>query len=152
MNLPAAPDLSAYCTDIARRARAASRALAVAPGARKDAWLRAAAQALEGRAAEVLAANGKDVAGAAAAGLSAAQVDRLRLTPARLREAADGLRDVAALPDPVGQVRSSTVRPNGLEVHKVGCPLGVIFFIYESRPNVTVDAAGLCEIGRASCR
>ena len=71
-------------------------------------------------------------------------MDRLRLTPARLRAAADGLREVAALPDPVGQVRSSTVRPNGLEVHKVGVPLGVIFFIYESRPNVTVDAAGLC--------
>jgi glutamate-5-semialdehyde dehydrogenase len=144
MNRSAAPDLSAYCTDMACRARAASRALAVAPGARKDAWLRAAAQALEERAAEVQAANEKDVAGAAAAGLTAAQVDRLRLTPARLRDAAGGLRDVAALPDPVGQIRSSTVRPNGLEVHKVGCPLGVIFFIYESRPNVTVDAAGLC--------
>ncbi len=66
------------------------------------------------------------------------------MTPARLRTAADGLREVAALPDPVGQVRSGRVRPNGLEVHKVGCPLGVIFFIYEARPNVTVDAAGLC--------
>jgi len=85
-------------------------------------------------------------AGARALGLSldAAQLDRLRLTPARLRGAADGLREIAALPDPVGQIRSSTVRPNGLEVHKVGAPLGVIFFIYESRPNVTVDAAGLC--------
>jgi glutamate-5-semialdehyde dehydrogenase len=144
MNLPAAFDLSAYCSDVARRARAASRALAVVPGARKDAWLRAAALALESRAAEILAANEKDVSAAAAAGLTAAQVDRLRLTPARLRDAANGLRDVAALPDPVGQVRSSSVRPNGLEVYKVGCPLGVIFFIYESRPNVTVDAAGLC--------
>src|SRR5262249_33529176 len=136
--------LPAYCTDAARRARAAARALTVAPGARKDAWLRGAAEAMEKRGPEVLAANEKDVAGAADAGLTAAQVDRLRLTPARLRAAADGLREVAALPDPVGQVRSSTVRPNGLEVHKVGCPLGVIFFIYESRPNVTVDAAGLC--------
>jgi len=137
-------DLSAYCTDVTRRARAAARALAVVPGAQKDAWLRAAAEALEKRAAEILAANEKDLAGAADAGLTAAQVDRLRLTPARLHAAADGLREVAALPDPVGQTRSSTVRPNGLEVHKVGCPLGVIFFIYESRPNVTVDAAGLC--------
>ena len=141
---PAAPDLAAYCTDVARRARAASRALAAVPGARKDAWLRAAAQALEDRAAEILTANKQDVAGAVEAGLPPAQVDRLQLTSGRLRHAADGLREVAALPDPVGQIRSSTVRPNGLEVHKVGVPLGVIFFIYESRPNVTVDAAGLC--------
>ena len=140
----APPDLAAYCTDVARRARAASRALAVVPGARKDAWLHAAAAALEERSAEILTANEKDVAGAAEAGLTAAQVDRLRLTPARLHAAAAGLREVAVLPDPVGQIRSSTVRPNGLEVHKVGAPLGVIFFIYESRPNVTVDAAGLC--------
>ncbi len=144
MNLAAVPDLAAYCTDVARRARAAARALAVVPGARKDAWLRAAAASLEDRAAELLAANEKDLAAAADVGLSAAQIDRLRLNAARLRAAADGLRDIAALPDPVGQVRSSTIRPNGLEVHKVGCPLGVIFFIYESRPNVTVDAAGLC--------
>jgi glutamate-5-semialdehyde dehydrogenase len=144
--MTAAPptDLAAYCDDLARRAKAAARALAVAPGAKKDAWLRAAADALESRRDEILAANEADLAGAAAAGLTAAQTDRLRLTPARLKAAADGLRDVAALPDPVGQVRSSTVRPNGLEVHKVGCPLGVILFIYESRPNVTVDAAGLC--------
>ncbi|HEX5273534.1 MAG TPA: glutamate-5-semialdehyde dehydrogenase [Gemmataceae bacterium] len=77
-------------------------------------------------------------------GLTAAQVDRLRLTPARIKAAADGLREVAALPDPIGRVLGSNVRPNGLHVHKVGVPLGVIFFIYESRPNVTVDAAGLC--------
>ncbi|HVS34300.1 MAG TPA: glutamate-5-semialdehyde dehydrogenase [Gemmataceae bacterium] len=144
MNVPASSDLSALCTCVARRARTASRTLAVVPSARKDAWLRNAAQALADRSAEVLAANEKDVALAADAGLSAAQIDRLRLTPSRLRAAADGMRDVAALPDPVGQIRSSSVRPNGLEVHKVGCALGVIFFIYESRPNVTVDAAGLC--------
>jgi glutamate-5-semialdehyde dehydrogenase len=137
-------DLSAYCLDLARRARTASRALATATGAAKDRWLRAAASALEERAADILAANECDVAGAAEAGLTAAQVDRLRLTPARLRGAAAGVREVAALADPVGQIRSSTVRPNGLEVHKVGVPLGVIFFIYESRPNVTPDAAALC--------
>jgi glutamate-5-semialdehyde dehydrogenase len=137
-------DLSAYCLDLARRARAASRALATVAGAAKDRWLSAAASALEERAAAVLAANERDVSGATAAGLTAAQVDRLRLTPARLRAAAAGVREVAALPDPVGQVRSSTVRPNGLEVHKVGVPLGVIFFVYESRPNVTLDAAALC--------
>jgi glutamate-5-semialdehyde dehydrogenase len=144
MSIPAASDLSAYCLDVARRARAAARALAVVPAAKKDAWLRAAAQALVDRSQEILAANEKDLSAAAGADLTAAQLDRLRLTPARLRGAADGLCEIASLPDPVGQIRSSTVRPNGLEVHKVGAPLGVIFFIYESRPNVTVDAAGLC--------
>jgi glutamate-5-semialdehyde dehydrogenase len=137
-------DLQAYCLDLARRARGAARQLATAGGARKDRWLHAAAAALEQRQADVLAANERDVAGAAALGLGAAQVDRLRLNPERLRGLTAGLREVAALPDPVGQVRSSTVRPNGLEVSKVGVPLGVILFIYESRPNVTADAAALC--------
>jgi glutamate-5-semialdehyde dehydrogenase len=140
----APPDLTAPCTDMAKRARAAARALAVVAGARKDAWLRTAAKALEDRRDEILAANERDLAGAAELALTGAQIDRLRLTPDRLRAATAGLREVAALPDPVGQVRSSTVRPNGLEVHKVGTPLGVILFIYESRPNVTVDAAALC--------
>jgi glutamate-5-semialdehyde dehydrogenase len=143
-SLPDVLDLAAYCTDVARRARAASRILAVVPGARKDAWLGRAAKALEDRTKELVLANEQDLAEATTAGLGAAQLDRLRLTPARLREAARSLREVAALPDPVGQIRSSTLRPNGLEVHKVGAPLGVIFFIYESRPNVTVDAAALC--------
>jgi len=140
----AAADLLTYCEDLGRRARAASRLLATAPGARKNHWLTASAAALAKRADEVLQANARDVAGAEENGLSAAQVDRLRLTPARLAVAADGLREVAALADPVGRVLDSNVRPNGLHVHKVGVPLGVIFFIYESRPNVTVDAAGLC--------
>jgi glutamate-5-semialdehyde dehydrogenase len=140
----AASDLEALCQDLARRARVAAGKLAVAPTAAKDAWLRASADALEDRCEELLAANAKDVASAEDAGLSGAQVDRLRLTPSRLNAAAQGLRDIAALPDPVGQVRESRVRPNGLEVHKVGVPLGVILFIYESRPNVTLDAAALC--------
>jgi glutamate-5-semialdehyde dehydrogenase len=140
---PDATDLSAVCRDLGCRARAAARVLATARGALKDRWLRRAADALTARAAEVLAANERDLAGAAAAGMTAAGLDRLRLDRNRLREMAAGLAAVAALPDPVGQVRSSTVRPNGLEVHKVGVPLGVIFFIYESRPNVTVDAAAL---------
>ncbi len=140
---PDPTDLPAACLDLARRARAASRVLATARGVLKDRWLRRSAEALTGRAAEVLAANERDLAGARDAGLTAAQVDRLRLTPERLRDMAAGLLAVAALPDPVGQVRSSTIRPNGLEVHKVGVPLGVLFFIYESRPNVTVDAAAL---------
>jgi glutamate-5-semialdehyde dehydrogenase len=139
----ASPDLSAYCVDLARRARAASRLLATASGARKNTWLLHTADALEQRSAEILAANEQDLAAADGLGLSAAQVDRLRLTPARLRDAAAGMREVAALPDPIGQVRGGGVRPNGLEVYKVGVPLGVLLFIYESRPNVTVDAAAL---------
>jgi glutamate-5-semialdehyde dehydrogenase len=89
-------------------------------------------------------ANALDLGQAAALGLTGALIDRLRLTESRIRAAAAGLREVAALPDPVGRVLDSSVRPNGLHVHKVSVPLGVIFFIYESRPNVTVDAAGLC--------
>jgi glutamate-5-semialdehyde dehydrogenase len=138
---PSVP-LADYCADLGRRAQAAARALAVAAGADKDRWLSRAAQLLEERRPEVLAANERDLA--AAAGLGSASLDRLRLTPERLRAAAAGLREVAALPDPVGQVRSGGVRPNGLHVYKVGVPLGVILFIYESRPNVTVDAAALC--------
>src|SRR5262249_28633946 len=89
-------------------------------------------------------ANALDVAGSSAAGLSAAQVDRLRLTSKTIRAMARGLREIAVLPDPVGKVLDRSVRPNGLQIVKVGVPLGVIFFVYESRPNVTVDAAGLC--------
>jgi glutamate-5-semialdehyde dehydrogenase len=137
-------DLSAYCDDLAQRARAASSLLATATGARKNRWLTVSASALQKRADEILRANARDLDGARDHGLSAAQIDRLRLTPARLEAAAAGLREVAALPDPVGRVLDSNVRPNGLHVHKVGVPLGVIFFIYESRPNVTLDAAGLC--------
>jgi len=137
------PDLSAYCSELARRARAASRFLATVNGARKNAWLLTTAEMLQQHSDAILAANEKDLAAAESNGLSAAQIDRLRLTPSRLRDAAAGLREVAALPDPVGQVRASNIRPNGLEVYKVGVPLGVLLFIYESRPNVTVDAAAL---------
>ena len=136
-------DLSAYCVDLGRRARSAARILATASGTSKNAWLHRTADALQQRSDEVLSANEKDLAAANVLGLTTAQMDRLRLTEKRLGEAAAGLREVAALPDPVGQVRASSVRPNGLEVHKVGVPLGVLLFIYESRPNVTVDAAAL---------
>ena len=138
MNLPA------YCDDLARRARAASRLLATALGERKNRWLLHAAQALEARAGEIVDANRRDIAAAEEHELNAAQIDRLRLTPERIRAAAAGLRDIERLPDPVGKVLDSNIRPNGLQVLKVGVPLGVIFFIYESRPNVTIDAAGLC--------
>jgi glutamate-5-semialdehyde dehydrogenase len=136
-------DPRAYSEDLARRARVASRTLATVSGRAKNRWLLHAADALVQRSSEILEANARDVA-AADDQLSSAQVDRLRLTPQRLEAMAAGLREIAALPDPVGRVLDSSVRPNGLQVHKVSVPLGVIFFIYESRPNVTVDAAGLC--------
>jgi glutamate-5-semialdehyde dehydrogenase len=139
-----ASDLATYCAGLARQAREAAVRLATVGAAAKDHWLRQAADALERDADALVAANARDLADADAHGLSAAQVDRLRLTPARLAAVAAGLREVAVLPDPIGQVRESRVRPNGLEVHKVGVPLGVILFIYESRPNVTADAAALC--------
>ncbi len=101
----------------------------------------------------VLAANARDVGRTAEFGLTSAQVDRLRLTPQRVHAAATGLREIAALPDPVGRVLDGSVRPNGLRVERVGVPIGVILFIYESRPNVTVDAAGLAvkSATRSSC-
>lgn len=146
--LPAAPlatdELGTLCSELGRRAKAASRVLASAPAAAKNRWLLAAAAALEAQQNELLAANARDVAAAPGFGLNAAAVDRLTLTPKRIAAAAEGLRQVAALPDPVGEVREASERPNGLQVLKVGVPLGVVFFIYESRPNVTVDAAALC--------
>jgi glutamate-5-semialdehyde dehydrogenase len=148
LNPPDAHDtrdaLAAQCRDTAARAKAASEVLVGLSTAVKNAWLLAAAASLEAHAAEVLEANAKDVAAAPGFGLNAAAIDRLKLTPARIKAAADGLRQVAALPDPVGEVREGGLRPNGLQVLKVGVPIGVVFFIYESRPNVTVDAAGLC--------
>jgi glutamate-5-semialdehyde dehydrogenase len=137
-------DLAGYCADLGQRARAAARELALVSGAQKNHWLGDAADALEARTGELLQANAEDLALADANALTPAQIERLRLTPERLRAAATGLRQIADLPDPVGRVLETRVRPNGLQVLKVSVPLGVIFFIYESRPNVTVDAAGLC--------
>jgi glutamate-5-semialdehyde dehydrogenase len=137
-------NLATYCDELVRRARSAARLLATVRGAQKNRWLLDSADALERRSAEILEANARDVAAAEERGLNAASLDRLRLNPARLQSAAAGLREIAALPDPIGRVLDSNCRPNGLEVLKIGVPLGVIFFIYESRPNVTVDAAGLC--------
>lgn len=137
-------DLEPLCRDLARRAKAAAEELAAARTAEKNAWLLAAADALVGQTPALLDANAADVAAAPGFGLTAAMTDRLTLTPARVRGMADGLRQVAALPDPVGEVREGGIRPNGLEVLKVGVPLGVVFFLYESRPNVTADAAALC--------
>ncbi len=137
-------DLQAYTTEVASRARKASRALSVATGAQRIAWLNRAAELIRGRTSELQQANQQDLEQAPGFGLNAAAVDRLRLTPERLEAIACSLPDVAALPDPVGRIIGSNVRPNGLRVDKVRVPLGVVFFIYESRPNVTVDAAALC--------
>jgi glutamate-5-semialdehyde dehydrogenase len=137
-------DLAAYCEDLARRARAAARTLANSSEVQKNLWLEKTAAALGDRQAKILETNEQDLASARTLNLASAQLDRLRLTPTRLQAAAEGLRQIATLPDPVGRILDSTVRPNGLVIQKVGVPLGVIFFIYESRPNVTLDAAGLC--------
>lgn len=141
---PASDELSSLCLDLARRAKVASRVLSTAPTFAKNRWLLSAADALLAHQDELLAANAKDVSAAPGFGLNAAAIDRLTLNPKRIAAAAEGLRQVAALPDPVGEVREATERPNGLQVLKVGVPLGVVFFIYESRPNVTADAAALC--------
>ncbi len=135
------------CRGMADRAKLASRRLAIAPGAAKDAWLMASAAAIEARADEILAANARDVSAAADFGLNSAGVDRLRIDPQRLAKIAAGVREVAALPDPIGEVVRSGRRPNGLDVSQIRVPLGVIFMIYESRPDVTVDAAALCVKG-----
>ena len=130
--------------EVANRARAASLGLALATRAEKDDALHSMAVALIERADEVLAANGEDVARAVADGTPANIIDRLRLTPERLDEMAQGLRDVAALPDPVGEVVRGSTLPNGLELRQLRVPFGVVGMIYEARPNVTADAAGIC--------
>jgi glutamate-5-semialdehyde dehydrogenase len=130
--------------DLARRAKAASRALASASSSTKDEALLTAADLLEARAADLLAANAVDVSDAESAGIGAGLVDRLRLSDDRVASMAAGLRQVAGLADPVGEVLDGWVRPNGLRISRVRVPLGVVAIIYESRPNVTSDAAGLC--------
>lgn len=128
----------------AGRARQAAADLAPLTRQAKDAALHAMADALVDQAEPVLVANVADVAAGREAGTSAALLDRLTLTPARVRDMAQGLRDVAALPDPVGEVVRGYVLPNGLSVQQVRVPLGVVAIVYEARPNVTADAAALC--------
>jgi len=132
------------CRDMAQAAKCASRQLAVARGSAKNAWLVQSAAAVRRRRDELASANARDVEAAPAAGLSTAAIDRLTLNNKRIDEMAQGLLDVAALADPIGEVIASSRRPNGLEVRQVRVPLGVIFMVYESRPNVTADAAALC--------
>ncbi len=130
--------------EVAKRARIAAARLAPLPRKDKDAALRAMADALVARAKEVLAANAEDVAAGREGGTSEAMLDRLALTTARIEAMADGLRHVATLPDPVGEVVRGSSLPNGLELRQVRVPLGVVGIVYEARPNVTADAAGLC--------
>jgi glutamate-5-semialdehyde dehydrogenase len=137
-------ELDAYCRDVALRAREASRLLVRVGGTAKNDWLKRSATLLRERTAEIIAANAKDLAAAPGFGLTAAAIDRLRLDERGIEAIAVALEEIAAQSDPIGEVIESSVRPNGLEIQKVRVPLGVVFFIYESRPNVTADAAALC--------
>ncbi|MCA9213161.1 MAG: glutamate-5-semialdehyde dehydrogenase [Planctomycetales bacterium] len=137
-------DLKSYCLEVAQRAKAAAAELAVATGQQKNDWLYESAALLRSSADRIQTANALDLAAAPGFGLTDAQVDRLRLDAARIDGIASALEDIAKLPDPIGSVIDSTVRPNGLAINKVRVPLGVVFFIYESRPNVTADAAAIC--------
>jgi glutamate-5-semialdehyde dehydrogenase len=130
--------------NLALAGRAAQRHLAAMPSSAKAAALRAAARALRAAETDILAANARDLAAGEAGGLTKAMLDRLRLDPARLAGIADAVEQVAALPDPVGDVIDSSERPNGLRLSRVRVPIGLIGIIYESRPNVTADAAALC--------
>lgn len=131
-------------TQAAYRAKGAAADLAPLPRAEKDDALRAIADALEVRTSEIVAANAKDIERAREAGTSEAIIDRLTLTPERVRAIASDVRDVVGLPDPVGEVVRGSTLPNGLDLRQVRVPLGVVGIIYEARPNVTVDAAALC--------
>src|SRR6478735_1852134 len=136
-------DTAAAVRAVAQRAREAAVELAVLTRAEKDEALRAIADAIEARTDEIVATNKSDLDRAVAAGTAAGLVDRLTLDAPRLSAIADALRDVAELPDPVGEVVRGYTLPNGLEVRQVRVPLGVVGMIYEARPNVTVDAAVL---------
>ncbi|MBP3690907.1 MAG: glutamate-5-semialdehyde dehydrogenase [Schwartzia sp.] len=137
-------DIEKIVCDQARAAKAAARRLAVTASPVKDAALRAMADALEKNAAAILAANAEDMAAAQEKGTPRAMLDRLMLDEKRIRGMADGLRQTAMLPDPIGEGAMETIRPNGLEIRRVKVPIGVIGIIYEARPNVTADAAALC--------
>ncbi len=133
-----------YMTRLGRAAREASRVLARASTAQKNRALQAAAAALDAARPELAAANARDLEAGRASGLDAAMLDRLALTPARVDDMIEGLRQVATLPDPIGEIRDMRFLPSGIQVGKMRVPLGVVGIIYESRPNVTIDAASLC--------
>ncbi|WP_180898338.1 glutamate-5-semialdehyde dehydrogenase [Martelella soudanensis] len=137
-------DVKTVMDDLGRRARKAAGSLAIAPTATKNAALAAMADAIEENSAGILAANAEDVARAKENGVTGSFIDRLELNEDRIRAMADGIRAIAGLGDPVGDVIAAWERPNGLKIERVRTPLGVIGVIYESRPNVTADAGALC--------
>src|SRR5689334_13068665 len=136
--------LTEQMTQLAKEAKAASRELAKLSASEKNSCLLAMADALEQNGAAIKTANALDMETAAKMGLSSAMLDRLKLDDRRIDAMAKGLREVAALPDPVGKILDERVRPNGLKLQKISTPIGVVVIIYESRPNVTADAASLC--------
>ncbi|MBA1264823.1 glutamate-5-semialdehyde dehydrogenase [Stutzerimonas sp. NM35] len=133
-----------YMTRLGRAAREASRVLARASTAQKNRALHAAAAALDAARDELISANRQDLDAGRANGLDEAMLDRLALTPARIDDMIEGLRQVATLPDPIGEIRDMRYLPSGIQVGRMRVPLGVVGIIYESRPNVTIDAASLC--------
>lgn len=137
------PNLTQECLELANRAKAAALELQVLSSQVKNRWLLDAADRIEQAGESILIANAKDLELAPSYGLAESAIDRLRLDPARLSSIAKALRDVAALADPVGECLGGSIRPNGLQIQKVRVPIGVILFIYESRPNVTADAAAI---------
>lgn len=137
-------DVGAVMQEIGTRARAAARAIALAPADRRNAALRSMAAALRQRASRILAANAQDLADGRKAGLAASFIDRLALDEERLAAIADAVAEVAGLADPLGRVLAEWTRPNGLRFERVATPLGVVAVIFESRPNVTADAGALC--------
>jgi glutamate-5-semialdehyde dehydrogenase len=143
LQAPTRPDLRREVHDAARRARVAARALALLPTVAKDSALQSAAKAISAHTERILAANAEDLDAARAAGTPTAMLDRLALDPKRVDGIAAGLRQVAGLPDPVGEVLRGYTLPNGLHLRQQRVPLGVVGMIYEGRPNVTVDAFGL---------
>lgn len=134
----------AYCEELARNAAAASRVLRTLPTDTRNAALREVAAVLRTSTEEILAANATDVEAASLAGMSPAMVDRLTLTPGRIEEMAAGVEEIASFPDPIGKILEQRTLANGIELSRVSVPMGTIFFIYESRPNVTIDGGALC--------
>ena len=133
-----------YARQLAQNARAAASELAPIAASRKNAWLQSVARTLREDTVAIVAANATDLEAGVQSGLSSAMLDRLKLTPDRIETLAQAVEHIISLPDPVGEIIEGQRRPNGLFVSRVRVPLGVVFFIYESRPNVTIDAAALC--------
>ncbi|SOB76544.1 glutamate-5-semialdehyde dehydrogenase [Marinobacter sp. LV10R510-11A] len=137
-------DIAVYMTEVGQQARAAATLIARSTTQVRNRALLATAEALDGARSELAEANARDLAGGKDSGLDAAMLDRLELTPVRIDAMIEGLHQVASLPDPIGAITDMTYRPSGIQVGKMRVPLGVIGIIYESRPNVTVEAASLC--------